>query len=172
MQNLFSYPIMVDDLTTASKSFQLQADKAQLAYIAEVLKVVSAQKFSANINVQYLKKEHLVEVSGDVVAELELTSVISLENFKKKYQSEFTIEFDTKANIKNTPEEEIDIEADMPDPVIDGKIDIAEVAMEQIALVMDDFPRKDGEEFHFNSEFDEETTQAMNPFSVLAKLKK
>ena len=44
--------------------------------------------------------------------------------------------------------------------------------MEQLALVLDDFPRKDGEVFEFKSEFDEETTQAANPFNILKKLKK
>ena len=56
--------------------------------------------------------------------------------------------------------------------VIGGKIDLAEIAMEQIALVLDDFPRKDGETFQFTSEFDEETTKTTNPFAVLQKLKK
>ena len=75
-----------------------------------------------------------------------------------------------------TPQElreiEFDFEDDVPDIIINGKIDLAEIAMEQIALVIDDFPRKEGEVFEFKSEFDEETTQAMNPFAALAKLKK
>jgi uncharacterized metal-binding protein YceD (DUF177 family) len=41
-----------------------------------------------------------------------------------------------------------------------------------LALVLDDFPRKEGEVFSFQSEFDEETTEANNPFAVLKKLKK
>ena len=52
------------------------------------------------------------------------------------------------------------------------EIDLADIAMEQLALVLEDFPRKDGEVFEFESEFDEETTQKANPFAALAKLKK
>lgn len=48
---------------------------------------------------------------------------------------------------------------------------MAQIAIEQVALVMEDYPRKEGEVFEFVSEFDEETTKAQNPFSVLAKLK-
>ena len=44
--------------------------------------------------------------------------------------------------------------------------------IEQVALMIDDYPRKDGEVFSFESEFDAETTEAMNPFNVLKKLKK
>ena len=67
---------------------------------------------------------------------------------------------------------EFEFDDEVPDVIIDGKIDLAEIAMEQIALVIDDFPRQDGEVFEFESEFDEETTEKMNPFAVLAKLKK
>ena len=58
------------------------------------------------------------------------------------------------------------------DIIENGQIDLAEIAMEQIALVIDDFPRQENESFVFKSEFDEETTRAANPFAVLQKLKK
>ena len=67
---------------------------------------------------------------------------------------------------------EDDNAADVPDIVENGKIDLGQIAIEQVALVMEDYPRQDGEVFEFISEFDEETTKAQNPFSVLAKLKK
>ena len=67
---------------------------------------------------------------------------------------------------------EFDFDDDVPDIVKEGKIDLAAIAMEQIAIVLDDFPRKEGETFQFASEFDEETTKLANPFSVLEKLKK
>ena len=61
---------------------------------------------------------------------------------------------------------------EIPDIVTNGEINLADIVMEQIALVLDDFPRKEGEIFKFQTEFDEETTQAQNPSAVLAKLKK
>ena len=60
----------------------------------------------------------------------------------------------------------------MPEVVIGGKIDLGDIAIEQIALRLDDYPRKEGEEFSFISEFDEEDDVKNNPFAVLAKLKK
>ena len=67
---------------------------------------------------------------------------------------------------------EFELDDEVPDIIADGKIDLAEIAMEQAALALDDFPRKEGETFQFKSEFDEETTMAANPFASLAKLKK
>ena len=60
----------------------------------------------------------------------------------------------------------------MPDIIIGGKLDLGQVAIEQVALVMEDNPRKEGEVFTFKSEFDEEDTEKLNPFNVLKKLKK
>ena len=37
---------------------------------------------------------------------------------------------------------------------------------------MEDYPKKEGEVFIFESEFDEETTQLTHPFAILKKLKK
>ena len=99
-------------------------------------------------------------------------SAIPLENFTKTYEPEFENTYDTQLSPKDLREMEFEFDDEVPDVIIDGKIDLAEIAMEQIALVIVDFPRQDGEVFEFESEFDEETTEKMNPFAVLAKLKK
>ena len=39
MQKLFSYPIVVDDLSAAKREYKLEASPKDLVYIAEVLKV-------------------------------------------------------------------------------------------------------------------------------------
>ncbi len=172
MQNLFSYPLDVDELGSALRRYKLKAGPDELAYIKEVLKVDDVKSFESQMEVKLYKSAHRLEVRGVAKADIELTSVISLEKFVKTYAPEFTVIFDTQMTLQELREIEFDFEDDVPDVIINGKIDLAEIAMEQIALVIDDFPRKDGEVFEFKSEFDEETTQAMNPFAALAKLKK
>ncbi|MBS4773357.1 MAG: DUF177 domain-containing protein [Proteobacteria bacterium] len=172
MQNLFSYPLVVDELTPSAKKYHLAARKEELPYITEILKVPAVKSLAADINVKYNKKEHLIKVWGKAEASIEQTSVISLENFIKDYSAEFQILYDTELTPKDLQEMEVEIDDDLPDPVIGGQINLADIAMEQIALVLDDFPRQEGETFEFQAEFDEETTQAQNPFAVLAKLKK
>ena len=172
MQNLFSYPLIVDELSGAVKKYHLIADERQRAYIAEVLKVNGVNEFEAFINVKSYKKEHLLKVWGKARAELLRTSVISLDEFSKIYEPEFELTFDTKLTPQDIKEMDFDFEDEVPDLVEDGKIDLAAIAMEQIALEMEDFPRKEGEVFNFKSEFDEETTHKANPFAALASLKK
>ena len=155
------------------KKYTLTASEKERAYLAEVLKVPSVKSFEAEIMLKMNRKEHRLDVWGKVRAELELQSVISLENFYRVYEPEFEMVFDTLMSYREQKELiDEDISADVPDIVENGKIDLAQIAVEQVALVMEDYPRREGEVFEFVSEFDEETTRAQNPFNVLAKLKK
>lgn len=172
MQNLFSYPLKLEDMSSATQKYNLNAKGKELEYIGEVLKLPAVKSFCAEINVRLHKKEHLVDVFGYVKSEVEQISVISLDSFIKPYYSEFSLKFDTKKTFSEIKELDFDIEEDIPDVLENGQVDLAAIAMEQLALVLDDFPRKEGEVFKFESEFDEETTIASNPFSVLKKLKK
>ena len=172
MQNLFSYPLKLEDMSSSTQKYKLNANKQELDYVAEVMKVPSVKKFNAEINVRLLKKEHIVEVGGFVDADVEQISVISLENFIKPYHNEFSLRFDTKMTLKELKEIDFEYDDELLDILDNGQIDLAAIAMEHLALVLEDFPRKEGEEFSFKSEFDEETTEAANPFSILKKIKK
>ena len=173
MQKNFSYPIVVDELTRTEKKYHFKASSKDLEYRTEVLQVPSVKSFEAEISLKNNPKEHILNVSGKVRAELELESVISLEHFIKVYEPEFSLVYDTAMTYKEQKALlEDDNATDFPDIVENGKIDLGQIAIEQVALVMEDYPRQEGEVFEFISEFDEETTKAQNPFSVLAKLKK
>ena len=172
MQNLFSYPLMLDEMGNGTKTYNLVANKEQLKYIAQILKLDNINKFETELNVCLNRRNHHLNISGFVDAEVEHTSVISLEKFNKKYHPEFEIVYDTELTYEQLKEIEFDFDEEEPDIIENGQIDLAEIAMEQLALVLDDFPRKEGEVFEFKSEFDEETTTKANPFAALAKIKK
>ncbi len=172
MQNLFSYPLKLEDMSVATQKYNLRATPDELKYIAEIMQVPAINKFVAEINVRLLKKEHLVLVFGNVDADVEQISVISLEKFVHPYHADFELKYNTKMTHKDIKDIDFDINDEILDILNNGQIDLAAISMEQLALVLDDFPRQEGEKFVFESEFDEETSLATNPFSVLKKLKK
>lgn len=172
MQKDFSYPVKIAELNQQEQHYKLAADAEQCAVLAEILQVESVKSFQADIYLKLNLKQHRLDVWGEATADLELKSVISLENFVKKYVAPFEYIFDTKATYNDIRELEAGINDEVPDIIENGEIDLGEMAIEQIALILDDYPRQAGEIFHFESEFDEETTARANPFAVLAKLKK
>ena len=172
MQNLFSYPLTLEDMGSGTKTYSIAAKPEQLNGMAEMLKVDGIKNFAAEIKVCFSRKAHRIDVCGRVNADVEQTSVISLEKFIKRYTPEFSLFFDTELTAAQLKEMEFEFDDEVPDIVENGQIDLAAIAMEQLALALDDFPRQDGEVFEFKSEFDEETTQKANPFAALAALKK
>lgn len=170
MQKEFSYPLQIDELGQGEQLYKLKADKDQLKTLAEILQVPAVNSFTADICLRFQKKRGILLVSGTVKANLSLISVISLELFDRDYSSDFQLTYDTTANYEDIYGEDDDIEDDIPDIVYDGKIDLGDIAIEQIALVMEDHPRKAGEEF--SSIIEDCEPVKNNPFAALVKLKK
>ncbi|MBQ8870750.1 MAG: DUF177 domain-containing protein [Alphaproteobacteria bacterium] len=172
MQKDFSYPLNIDDLNQQEQHHKLKADGEELNILKDILQVENVKSFEADIYLKLNLKMHKLDIWGKVKSDLVLKSVVSLENFEKTYEVDFQYYYDTKATYKDIKEMEPSIYDDVPDVVENGKIDLVNIAIEQLALELDDYPRKDGESFEFVSEFDEETTKMANPFAVLEKLKK
>lgn len=171
MQKEFSYPLKIEELGSGLQSYKLSADKDELKILAEILQVPAVNSFEAEIKLNFKKKQGELRVTGKVKANLSLISVISLEPFKKDYSTDFEILYDTNASYEDVYEDDEDIKLDVPDIVIDGKIDLADIAIEQLALIMEDYPRLEGEEFEAVIEEDDDENIANNPFAVLKKLK-
>ena len=172
MQKDFSYPLNIDDLNQQEQHHKLKANQEQLKTLTDILQVENVKSLEADVFLKLNLKQHKLDLWGNVKALVELKSVVSLENFDNDYDIDFTYCFDTKATYKDIKELEPSIYDDVPDVIDNGKIDLADIAIEQLALKIDDYPRKEGEKFEFVSEFDEETTKKANPFAVLEKLKK
>ncbi len=172
MQKNFSYPLKLEDIKQSVQKYNLKASKEDLTYIAELMKVPAVKSFVSEINVQLHGKERILNVWGSIHAEIEHISVVSLEHFVRPYDIDFEVKFDTSLKPAAVVEEEFDIDDEIIDSLKDGGIDLGAIALEQLALELDDFPRQEGEVFNFKSEFDEETTIKANPFSILKKIKK
>lgn len=172
MQKKFSYPLKIDELNQNQYKFEINADQDELADIAAILKVEKAKQFMAEIYIKRNVKEHILKVWGTVKAQLLLKSVISLENFLQEYDVPFTLTYDTIATYQDIKEMEAGINDEVPDIIENGEINLADIALEQIALNMDDYPRAKGEVFDFNQYVVQEEISKENPFAVLQKLKK
>lgn len=172
MQKDFSYPLTIGELNQQQQHYALTANQEQLKTLAGILQVEAVKSFTADIFLKLNLKLNRLDVWGTVRSELELKSVISLENFLQKYDIPFKIYYDTQATYKDIRDMEPGINDEIPDIIVNGRIDLGDIAIEQLALVLDDYPRRKGEKFEFVSEFDEETTKAVNPFAALEKLKK
>ena len=169
MQREFSFPLKIDELGQGEQTYNLRADKEQREWLTKILQVPAVNSFVASIKLNFQKKKGLLNIKGKVTANIGLISVITLEEFDKDYVADFSINYDTNAKYEDIYQDDEDINLDVPDIVMNGKIDLGDIAIEQLALVLEDHPRQEGEEF---ASVIEGTNQENNPFAVLAKLKK
>ena len=172
MQKNFSYPIKIEDLKQSDYKYELTADSAELEDITQILQVEKVHEFKAEIFLKLNNRANNLRVWGNVFAKIELKSVITLYNFIKNYNVPFELNFDTRATYNDIKELECNIEDEVPDIIENGCINLADIAIEQIALNLEDYPRAEGEVFDGALYGDSEEPKKENPFAVLAKLKK
>lgn len=170
MQQEFSYPLKIDELGQGEQKYALKANKAQLQTLREILQVPEVKSFGADMKLIFQKKKGILEITGKVKAKLSLISVISLELFDKEYETDFKVVYDTNAKYEDIYQDDEDINLDLPDIVVGGQIDLGDIAIEQLALILEDHPRQAGETFE--SVIEDNSPVRHNPFAVLEKLKK
>ncbi|MBR1601718.1 MAG: DUF177 domain-containing protein, partial [Alphaproteobacteria bacterium] len=162
----------IDELNQNQYKYVLHADQDELEDITKILQVEDVRRFHAEIYLKNNRKENLLKVWGTVEARIELQSVISLEKFFRNMKVPFELIFDTAATYQDIRDMDTGIDEDVPDIVINGTINLADICIEQIALNLDDYPRSEGEEFDYAKYDKIQSEKKENPFAILKKLKK
>ncbi|CAN5210798.1 DUF177 domain-containing protein [soil metagenome] len=155
----FSDVIRVNEIG-AGISRTLMPDDATLARIARTLDLASLETFEAEITVAPARDGWTL--SGRVRAQAEQTCGITLEPLPVRIDQRFSIGLIETAPPTEDDEVEVAVDDDAPDVIEDGRIDLGQYAVEQLALTLDPFPRKPGAEFVQPDEPAE-----ISPFAVL-----
>jgi len=141
----------------------IEPDAAARARIARSLDLAALDLLSVEMTVAPASTGW--RLTGRIRAEAVQTCGITLEPLPVSIDDRFSI---TLAETVDEESEEIVIPVDdeSPDLVEDGRIDLGQYAVEQLALRLDPFPRKPGAEFVQPPEPAE-----ISPFAVLRRLK-
>lgn len=103
-------------------------------------------------------------LSGRIRADAVQSCGLTLEPLPVAIDRTFVL--DLVEGVEDAPEVEVSMEDEAPDVIEDGRIDLGQYAVEQLALSLDPFPRKPGAEFVQPPEPTE-----INPFAVLKQFK-
>lgn len=128
--------------------------------IARALDLASLDSFEAEMTVTPAREGWTL--SGRVRAEAVQTCGLTLEPLPVTIDERFEIALVEAAPPVEGEEIEMSIDDDAPDLVEDGRIDLGQYAVEQLALTLDPFPRKPGAEF-----VQPEEPAEISPFAVL-----
>jgi uncharacterized metal-binding protein YceD (DUF177 family) len=145
MTGEFARPLSVDRIgpsghqtgRTAAYDVTVEANPAELAALAQRLQLPAIGALICRFRLR-------PEQSGTIVAEAWLDAVVtqicvvSLDEFAAPVSDHFTVRFVPAGN----ETDDIDPESDDEIPYSNGVIDLGEAATEQLALVLDPWPRK------------------------------
>lgn len=142
---------------------RLVPDADAVKRIVKALDLASLTAFEAELK---LAPAHVGwTLTGRVVATLEQVCGITLDPLPVQVDERFSVDL-VEAVEPETDEIEVTLDDDSPDVIEDGRIDLGQYAVEQLALTLDPFPRKPGAEFVQPDEPAE-----ISPFAVLKAFK-
>lgn len=162
----FSDPIRLHQIG-ANLARRLEPDAETRARIARALDLKSLERFEAELELTATVSGW--RLNGRVVADAVQACVLTLEPLPVHIDERFEVNLiEAKDAAPASDEGEIDLELDddSPDVVENGQIDLGQYAVEQLALCLDPYPRKEGAVFEQPPEPGE-----ISPFGVLRALK-
>ena len=161
----YSDPIRLHQIG-ASLSRRLEPDAEARQRIARALNLKSLDRFEADLEVTATVSGW--RLTGRVVADAVQSCVLTLEPLPVHVDERFEVNLVEAVDTPPSDDGEIDLELDddSPDVVENGQIDLGQYAVEQLALHLDPYPRKDGAVFEQPPEPGE-----ISPFGVLRALK-
>ncbi|NTF41565.1 DUF177 domain-containing protein [Rhizobium rhizogenes] len=174
----FSYFVKVGHISANPVEVHVEADKRELAGLAELWDVLSVEKLEADLKISRWKRDG-VRIKGDVRAKIVQACVVTLEPVESEINENFEHIFvpeDSKlARAPSVDAGEMVLDPDGPDipeTFTGDTIDAGAVVAEFAALAIDPYPRKPGVEFDGHIEDTGESDRKPSPFAVLKDWKK
>lgn len=169
----WSFPVAVAQLPDAGSHYILESSAAQRDLIAKAAGVNAVLRAEASFDVTP-EIDGRVSVAGKVTARVEQTCVISLDPFENEVDETIAVDFAPPAqipvsakSIQKEQGEDTEI-PDAPEPIVNGAIDLGQLALEFLILGIDPYPRKPGVAFA-PPEVPEDPEE--HPFAALKALK-
>lgn len=179
----WSMPVEVDKIGTEPKTFHFEATEEECGDLAHRLKVVSLEEASANVTLQKIKGG-IIHALGTIRAKVTQECVVSLlpvisqleEQFEGWYGDDNSaVSFaraksDRDAKKANMETEVLEESVD-PEPIINGRIDIGELAAQHLSLAIDPYPHAPGIKYELGVDTKEENAPGASlrksPFEAL-----
>lgn len=171
----FSCTLTVDALSPGGRVFVLKATDEEIKDFTDRFGLLDLSDLSAKIEVKPRKKGGVIAVSGVVRAHIVQSCVITLEPVSQEVEEHFSCLFAPEEKAVDYDaffsDEQFDPDAEPPEAIIDGQIELGAFAAENFALAIPPFPRKEGAVYEGEEEEVVIEEEKKSPFEKLKALK-
>ena len=172
----FSRPFVVDRLRAdVVTEVTVTADASELVELAEFDGLDRVDRLDGRFRLA--RHGASVHVTGEIEAEVVQTCVVSLEPFPVVVRETVDIRYAPESEVEDLEAalarmsgndfEDVAEADDVPDPIVDGRIDLGALAAEFLVLGLDPHPRKPGATFAAETIGDQTDTANVSPFAAL-----
>jgi uncharacterized metal-binding protein YceD (DUF177 family) len=166
----FTHRVVAQKIPRGGVEMEIAATEGQRSGIAEELDLPSVERLVAIFEIMPLRGAQY-RVRGELRADVHQICGVTLEAFPVAiveavdacFAPEEVIEAPTTAEVIRSLDDE-----DPPEPLENGEIDLARLAVETLAVALDPYPRKPGVSYHSADADDVRES----PFAALAALRK
>ncbi len=140
--------VVVADIEEEGLRMAIEADEAERNEIARVAGLRDLPRLSAEFELTPLGRDE-VRIVGQVNAVVGQTCVVTLDPVENTVSEPVNLVFAPAGAIPEAADQDADEEPaeDPPEPIINGRIDLAKLAVEFLILGIDPYPRKPGAVF-------------------------
>ena len=174
----FSRLASIADLSTSKTTIAFEATPEELAALTVRLGVSALNALNGSAILQILPNDDVL-VTTTFKAHVKQHCGVTLDPIGSDISTSFTVTYSNEADedwgLDEEENEDTVSEIEPLEPIVEGKIDLGEMCIEQLALEIDPFPRVQGATFNGYSAVPQgltpEAFEKKNPFAVLSKLK-
>ena len=168
----FSRTLVVDKIPPGGLEQKLTAKEDERKALAERFGLLELPKLEALLTIKSAKNKAGIAVTGNLTADVIQQCGVTLEPLSSHIEEDIEALFTSPDPEEAMPASAAQIEPteDEVDPIINGMIDIGELAAQHLGAALDPFPRKPGLAF-VQVEYGAKD-EPPNPFAKLAQLSK
>ena len=159
-------PVMVEEVPETGQHFDLAADAAVRAAVADVAGLRDLPRFEANFDVS--RRGTGLHVVGSISATVGQNCVVTLEPLTNEVAETIDLIFEPVQRLAASAESEHGVKWDDPEPLVGGVVDLGALATEFLILGLDPYPRKPGAVF----EPPQDANRDQGPLAALGRLAK
>jgi uncharacterized metal-binding protein YceD (DUF177 family) len=168
----FSYSVVVRDIPIEGRRYAVEADQGERRWLADTLAIPEVLSLAAEIEIRPIRGQAF-SVRGNLNAVVVQSDVVTLDPVTQEVHEEIDVTLMPAESAPRArgPELLVDMEeADGPDLYHNGRIDLAVIATEHLALGLDPYPK--APDTAFAGYVEDDPAAAPSPFAALAGLKK
>ena len=168
----FSLTVAVRDIGRRGRTVKLATDADQRAALAEALGVAAIERLGGEFELEMVSGSS-VHLRGRFEADVVQTCVVSLEPVQQHIEESVSVTLMPLETTDRRPNASVlvdPMDEEDRDTYSNGRIDLGVIVSEQLALLLDPYPRAPGVEFEAAENAEAEKPDS--PFAALERLKR